>query len=216
MKTLQQLARENPQWTLEAFVQVANDCLPQFLPNQEPNARLQEDINPRLVRYYSTQGLIDKPLKHGREVRYGYRHLLQLLLVKRLLMEGYTSTAITRLVLSKDNAAMESLLHGGVELTVQAANPALAFLEHIQQRASSPAPAAPAAMSRNPGSPAVKSIPAATGTASAWLRLEILPGLEIHVHENFNYPNSDQEQKNLLQIIAHRLFTLATQRRRSL
>jgi DNA-binding transcriptional MerR regulator len=212
MKTLQQLAQNDPQWSLEEFVQVANNFLPQFLPNQEASSRVQEEVNPRLVRYYTTQGLLDKPLKQGREARYGYRHLLQLLVVRRLLMEGYTSTAITRLVLSKDNAELESLLQGGVKLTVQAANPALAFLEQVQKRASPLPIPATLAPTPQPTSPFSRS---STSNITSWYRLEILPGLEIYVREDFNYPNSHQEQKNLLQMIAHHLLMLATQRRRS-
>ncbi|MBW4520068.1 MAG: MerR family transcriptional regulator [Scytolyngbya sp. HA4215-MV1] len=209
MKTLQQWAQQHPQWSLEEFVHIVNDYLPQFLPTQDAITRVQEEVNPRLVRYYATQGLLDKPLKQGREVRYGYRHLLQLLIVRRLLMEGYTATTITRLVSSKSNTDLESLLQGGVQLTVQTANPALAFLEQVQKRSS--APSAPA--------PATKSLPLENTSppdSTSWQRLEILPGLEIHIREDFSYPNSHQEQQNLLHIIAHHLLSLETQRRHSL
>jgi DNA-binding transcriptional MerR regulator len=42
----------------------------------------------RTVRYYVQRGLIDKPSHRGRQAVFGYRHLLQLLVVKKL-QSGY-------------------------------------------------------------------------------------------------------------------------------
>lgn len=41
--------------------------------------QLGEEITPRTVRLYATEGLIDRPDKDGRRAVYGQRHLLQLL-----------------------------------------------------------------------------------------------------------------------------------------
>ncbi len=44
----------------------------------------------RAIRFYQTLGVLDKPLRYdGRRAVYGYRHLLQILAVKRLQAEGY-------------------------------------------------------------------------------------------------------------------------------
>jgi len=75
--------------------------------------------------------MLDQPLKQGREARYSYRHLLQMLLVAAS-SRGYAASAINQLATSKDNTELEAL--GGVHLTVTPANPALAFLQQIQQR----------------------------------------------------------------------------------
>jgi DNA-binding transcriptional MerR regulator len=217
MNSLQQFAKEDVQWTLEAFVSVVNEFLPQFLPQQEINNRVQEEVNLRLVRHYTSQQLIDKPLKQGREARYTYRHLLQMLVVRRLLMEGYSAGAIEKLMSTKNNTELEALLQGGMQLTVETANPALAFLQKLQSpgrsrqpfSVSAPAVSAPAAPAPapEPSSRSVQSPP-------RWLRLEILPGLEIHVREDFTYPNSSQEQQNLLHLITQHLLTF-THRRKS-
>lgn len=212
MTSLQQLALTNPHWSLEDFVQAVNDWLPQFLPLAE-KSRIQDEVNPRLVRYYTTQGLLDKPLRAGREARYTYRHLLQLLVVRRLLMEGYSSPAIEKLVISKANSDLEALLQGGVQLSVEAANPALAFLQQVQQRSA--VPPAPMALSASP--PVPEAALASEPSPARWTRLEILPGLELHLREDFVYPNSVQEQQNLLQLIgqrlAHYLSTLSPRKR---
>ncbi len=42
------------------------------------------------MRYYQTIGVVDRPLRYnGRRAIYGFRHLLQLLAVKRLQEEGH-------------------------------------------------------------------------------------------------------------------------------
>lgn len=217
MTTLQQLAQSHPSWSLDEFVQVTNDLLPQFLPEEKANTRVREEVTARLVRHYSTLAMLDEPLKEGREARYTYRHLLQMLLVRRLLAEGYGANAINRLATSKDNAELEALLQGGVQLTVTPANPALAFLQQIQQRqsvsAQPPRDAAPDLPQAVQRSTSLDKNP--SPTPAHWARLEILPGLEIHVREDFTYPSSPQEQQNLLQYINQTLQSLPINRRSS-
>jgi DNA-binding transcriptional MerR regulator len=132
MSTLPQLAPTNPLWSLDDFVQVVNQFLPQFLPEEKSHTRVREEVTPRLVRHYTSLGLLEEPLKVGREARYSYRHLLQVLLVRRLLVEGYGASAIDTLAKSKSNEELEGLLQGGVVLTLTPANPALHFLQNIQ------------------------------------------------------------------------------------
>lgn len=205
MLTLQQVAQADPQWTLQQLVETANQLLPQFLPQQESIQRIQEEVNPRLIRHYTTLGLLDKPSKVGREARYTYRHLLQLLVVRRLQMEGYSATNLAQLMLSRSNADLEALLQGGVQLAVQAANPALAYLQSIQQRSTE-----------------VPTLPQVTATSDAatapapplhWQRFEVVPGLELHVREDFLPPGTIREQDNLLQLIGRIFHQLLTQRK---
>lgn len=209
MKTLQQIAQSDPSWSLEELVEIVNEFLPQFLPDEKAHTRVREEVTSRLVRYYTGQGLLDEPLKEGREARYLYRHLLQLLLVRRLLVEGYGATAINTLARSRTNSELEALLQGGVQLTIAPANPALGFLQQIQQR--SPKSAAPPA-------PQTLPVPAASPAASPsshWIRLEILPGLELHVRSDFLLPATAQEQQNLLQHIMQTLISFATSKRKA-
>ncbi len=213
MKTLQQVALEEPNWSLEELVQVANELLPQFLPEEKAHTRVREEVTPRLVRHYTSQGLLDDPLKEGREARYLYRHLLQVLLIRRLLSEGYGASAINTLATSKTNEELEALLQGGVQLTVTPANPALAFLQQVQQRQIALAksslhvpPAAATPASSPPGSPS-------PSPSSQWTRVEVLQGLELHIRQDFVYPSSLQEQQTLLQLIRQILLTFISKRR---
>ena len=59
--------------------------------------RLDEEISPRTVRLYATQGLIDRPGKEGRSALYSQRHLLQLLLIRSLARRGLSLAAIAPL-----------------------------------------------------------------------------------------------------------------------
>jgi len=131
--------------------------------------------------------MLDQPLKQGREARYSYRHLLQMLLVRRLhrglCCQCYQPAGKRR---------TGSTLQGGVHLTVTPANPALAFLQQIQQRQGAQSQTA------TPKSTPVslpRSNPKPVTALARWTRLEVSPGLELHVREDFTYPSSPQEQQ---------------------
>ncbi|MEC4803162.1 MAG: MerR family transcriptional regulator [Jaaginema sp. PMC 1079.18] len=199
MTSLQQYAQGDAQWSLEEFVQITNALLPQYLPTQKAHSRVREDITPRLVRHYTSLGAMDEPAKMGRNAVYTYRHLLQLLLVRRLMTQGYGVSAIDDLPVSQSNGELEALLQGGAQISVTPANPALGFLQDIQNRGK-----------RVQKSPLVSTpTPNPTPTPQKWLRLGILPGLEIHIREDFVFPQSPQEQQNLVQLITQKLFAFS-------
>jgi DNA-binding transcriptional MerR regulator len=201
MDRLQQIAEQQPEMVLDRFVEVTNDLLSQFLPSQGSGGRGQEPVNPRLVRYYTTQGWLDRPLKQGREARYTYRHLLQLLVLRRLLAEGYSASSIAGLIDGQPNGTLENLLQGGAQLTLEAANPALAFLADIRDRREGSASAP------SPGSPAPLPSPAET-----WTRLPLMEGLELHLRSDFRPPATPAQRDRLLQRIADHLAHLQSQR----
>lgn len=216
MRNLQQLVQSNLSWSLDEFVQITNDLLPQYLPEIPANTRVREEVTPRLVRHYSGLEMLDEPLKEGREARYSYRHLLQMLLVRRLLAEGYGASAINQLATSKDNTELEALLQGGVHLTVTPANPALAFLQQIQQRQGETAQSSKTTAPKSTPVPrSLSPTPSQSPAPARWTRLEVSPGLELHVREDFTYPSSPQEQQNLLQYINQQLLAVSTNRRLS-
>lgn len=53
-----------------------------------PNGRVRQVPDRRAVRWYTTTGLVDRPVISGRTAYYGPRHLLQLVAVKRRQAEG--------------------------------------------------------------------------------------------------------------------------------
>ena len=71
--------------------------------------QLEEEITPRTVRLYATQGLIDRPGKEGRSAIYGRRHLLQLLLIRSLARRGLSLSAIAPLSVLNNNELEQQL-----------------------------------------------------------------------------------------------------------
>ncbi len=113
MVDLGSLAESDSRWSLEEFVEVANHYLEQVLSqlNQEDaKKRFREPVTARLVRYYASQSLIDKPEKVGREVRYSYRHLLQILVCRCLFIQGQTIQAIQEITLAFSNDELDKIL----------------------------------------------------------------------------------------------------------
>ena len=47
-----------------------------------------EKTNERLVRYYQTEGVLDRPDRHGRDSTYHFRHLIQVLNARRMVAHG--------------------------------------------------------------------------------------------------------------------------------
>ena len=74
-------------WTLEELVQRAARALV-AADVRVANGRVTEVPDARLIRWYATIGLVDRPVMRGRVAHYGERHLLQLVAVKRLQAQG--------------------------------------------------------------------------------------------------------------------------------
>jgi MerR-like DNA binding protein len=75
-------------WTIDELVQQVSKTLAEQ-GVQAPSGRVTAVPDRRLIRWYATIGLLDRPLPtRGRVARYGERHLLQLVAVKRRQAEG--------------------------------------------------------------------------------------------------------------------------------
>jgi hypothetical protein len=48
----------------------------------------KDKTNERLIRYYQTEGVLDRPERYGRDSAYHFRHLIQLLNARRLVTNG--------------------------------------------------------------------------------------------------------------------------------
>lgn len=77
-------------WTVDELLERAQELLEEFGQTGD-SKRVRWEPNQRLVRYYTTLGLVDKPVgRRGQIVHYGPRHLLQLLAVKQMQSQGLT------------------------------------------------------------------------------------------------------------------------------
>jgi DNA-binding transcriptional MerR regulator len=85
---------QEPRWTLDELAERVDAALAVDYPGQ-PSGRVRAVPDRRAIRWYTTIGLIDRPLAHrGRTALYGPRHLLQLVAVKRLQARGLPLVAI--------------------------------------------------------------------------------------------------------------------------
>jgi DNA-binding transcriptional MerR regulator len=157
----------------------------QFAPHQE-RASVTEVPDERMVRYYSTEGLISSPEgRQGPAAVYGYIHLLQLLAIKRLQAEHLPIKKIRDLVESKAERDLEQLLE--IDKRGQKRegpfNSATSYLESLL---TSPPRAAPA--------PVAESY---TEKPTGWRRIEIEPGLELHMREDYRLTDDSRERRRL-------------------
>jgi DNA-binding transcriptional MerR regulator len=98
--------------TLEALVGAADGLL-RRLDVRPDDGRIASAPDARLVRYYQTLGVVDRPLRYdGRRAIYGYRHLLQLLSVKRLQQEGHPLHLIQAALAGRATGVLEEALAG--------------------------------------------------------------------------------------------------------
>jgi hypothetical protein len=79
---------EEASWTLDELVRRVAAALEGPAYPGAPNGRVRELPDRRAVRWYTTTGLVDRPVMQGRTARYGTRHLHQIVAVKRLQTEG--------------------------------------------------------------------------------------------------------------------------------
>ncbi|MBP2702449.1 MerR family transcriptional regulator [Microbispora sp. RL4-1S] len=155
-------------WTISELAERAASLLG---PESHVNGRVREVPNERLIRWYTTIGLLDPPLtRRGRVAIYGRRHLLQLLAVKRRQAEGQSIAAIQVELAGAPDSVLERLAGRVYGITgPTSASPGAA------EPAASPAPGrfwtrapVPAAPEADP--PAAASTAPAAATAAGDVR----------------------------------------------
>lgn len=98
-------------WTLDELVERVREALEAEYPGA-PNGRVRDLPDRRAIRWYSTIGLVDKPLgMRGRTALYGPRHLQQLVAIKRRQAEGLTLAQIQEELTAVSPAALTEISH---------------------------------------------------------------------------------------------------------
>ncbi|GGO72989.1 helix-turn-helix domain-containing protein [Nonomuraea cavernae] len=143
-------------WTIGELAERAADLLRGHA--QPANGRVRDVPGERLIRWYTTIGLVDPPLsRRGRVARYGRRHLLQLVAVKRLQAAG------------RSIADIQTALAGATDSMLEAA----ALPLPTAPAPAAPAPAAPGAGAPGAGAPVpapAREAPQSPGAGSAVTR----------------------------------------------
>ncbi|WP_255628151.1 MerR family transcriptional regulator [Jidongwangia harbinensis] len=161
-------------WTLDELVDRVGRALAAEYPGA-PNGRVRDLPDRRAIRWYTTTGLVDRPLgMRGRSALYGPRHLLQLVALKRRQAAGRTLAEIqAELAGASDAALIEVARVPGDLLAAGGPEPETAAARTRFWTASAPAAAAPAAAQADATpaptatTPAAAAAPAAAAPAAA-------------------------------------------------
>jgi DNA-binding transcriptional MerR regulator len=202
----------------------------------------------RTVRYYLNKGLISPAEeKRGTSSVFGYRHLLQLLAVKKLQSENLPIRKIRDLVPGREERDLERLLglEGGSgpdgysdaaryldSLLISAPLPPAILPEPSGTRSAGSLAIPPQAIASTKAKPSARSgdraeLPVATASddrrladpaevtspvrsaneitfsvnAGTWDRVEIQPGLELHIRRDYKPPAEGRELRGLARLI---------------
>lgn len=154
----------------------------------------------RTIRYYMAEGLIQSPgEKQGTASLFSYLNLLQLLTVKKLQAEHLPIRKIRELVAGKSEQELELLLGvGSVAAKKTRDTDAKRYLESLLAPEAAAFPMETAAA---PPPPA----PQMREQSASWQRVEIEPGLELHIRSDYSPPATSGKTKSLLEKAIHRL-----------
>ncbi|MCA1557508.1 MAG: MerR family transcriptional regulator [Acidobacteria bacterium] len=159
----------------------------------------------RTLRYYLSEGLLAPAEdKQGTASVFGYTHLLQLLVVKKLQAEHLPIRKIKELVAGRTERELERLL-GGDEKHKEK-NEAINYLESLLTYRAAAAPSQPVRQ-KSPASqhnayqqPSAQPLQAQPSGGS-WFRIEIEPGLELHIRDDYEPPKESKRIQRLANTI---------------
>jgi DNA-binding transcriptional MerR regulator len=102
---------EDPRWNLDELAERVDAALAVDYPGQ-PSGRVRAVPDRRAIRWYTTIGLVDRPVAYqGRTALYGPRHLLQLVAVKRLQAKGLPLVAIQQELAGATDTQLARVAH---------------------------------------------------------------------------------------------------------
>ena len=193
---------------IDEFVAEANGWLARLLP-EERAGRPKDEVNARLVRHYTTSGLLPAPRREGREARYDRLHLLHLLALRSLMADGLSGKALFGTLSGRSEADLERLAQWGAE-----AGQHEAVVMGSQARSSVQGGSAMEYLRRLRGTGVGESMgmkprdltlgvsakPAQRVSRSVQVRSQVLvrSGLEILVGERFRWPRDEAAWEELL------------------
>ena len=173
--------RGESSFTMPQFIAILREQLPQVAPSQT-KYRVTEMPSERTIRFYTANGLVDKPLpKDGTNAHYGYRHLLQVMAIKYLQSQYLPLVKVKSLI---ENISTRELEHLIPEISpVTAAHRGIAREDRLVVENSF----RPQAFSFKSRDESHETTPAEAPSDDAampntWRRVEIGPGIELHVH----------------------------------
>jgi len=185
-----------------------------FLPPGEKidGVVVETEVSERLVRHYITLEVLDRPDKDGRENRYSFRHVLQVLVaLKARILTGISVKAMKGRLTRLTNNQLLSLLTHGLEVSFQpsssaAIRPVKGNMEALRRIAEIRESSENSqATQRRPTSSSSWSEPPSSAPQVWWRRYALLDTLELQVRDDFRFPHSPAEESHLLSTIIEQL-----------
>jgi DNA-binding transcriptional MerR regulator len=168
-------------FTLPRLIEILKEQIPQIAPSQT-KYNVTDIPTSRTIRFYTSNSLVDKPVtREGANALYGYRHLLQILAIKYLQSQYLTLLKIKSLVENADNRELDLLLPTIAPVTATHRGLAREDLR-ITARSFLPRTGLSDRVPRSPGQGAAEIIGPAHNPTDTWHRVEVGPGIELHVH----------------------------------
>lgn len=173
--------RGESSFTKPQFLAILREQLQQVSPSQT-KYRVTVFPNERTIRFYTANNLVDKPIAAaGAHPRYGYRHLLQVLAIKYLQSQYLPLVKIRSLVENISNRDLEILIPEIAPVT--SAHRGIAREDRLVTENT----LLPKVFTFNPRRPIedetpVEAVGDETKPPDTWRRVEIGPGIELHVH----------------------------------
>lgn len=99
-----------PRWKIAELAEVVHRVLASVGQAEQPSGRVRDVPDLRTIRYYTTLGLVDRPLEmQGRTAYYGWRHAWQLLAIKHLQASGLSLVEVQERLAGADDRTLKKL-----------------------------------------------------------------------------------------------------------
>ena len=157
-------------------------------------------VSVRTIRYYISEGLLPSPEVRGRYSVYDEDYLQRIRLIMRL-KEAYLPIKEIRKKLETETEEEILSFLAMFESTQAQKNEALSYIASVKEPKADQRlkmmrmPPAPANMDSAPISPQSRGI--SSSEDSSWRRMEIVPGMELHINEKM-YAHLEREVQALI------------------
>jgi DNA-binding transcriptional MerR regulator len=156
----------------------------------------------RTIRYYLSEGLVQAPEeRQGTASVFTYLNLLQIVAVKKLQAEHLPIRKIRDLVSGKSEQELEALLGIG-EPAGKKGTDAKQYLESLLTGIPTPRESVPPTAAVKPApAPSPPQVDSSAAAPGSWHRVEIEPGLELHIRSDYSPPASSARTRSLAERI---------------
>ena len=193
------------QWRLEELVQRSRRLLTLLPGGEGGSRRVRWQPDARLVRYYTTLGLLDRPAElRGRTAYYRDRHLLQLLAIKTLQARGLSLQTVQTELAGMPDAGLAQQIGLPPDWAERLAEEGATAQAESRVAESAPPVASARFWERAPAESTPAASPVPTLPMTELLALNLAPGVQLLVDRR-RYPRLDLLAPNHLRDAARAL-----------